>query len=51
MNLFDEIVRIISDCEDVQHSNESEFTKEKAKVHAYDEIMETLRNVFKREEK
>ena len=37
-----EINRIIEECEDLQRSNESSFTKEQAKISAYNEIKEVL---------
>lgn len=33
-----EIQRIVSDCEDVQNSTTSKYTKEREKVYAYDQI-------------
>lgn len=42
MNIFEGIFRIIRDCEAVQNSNESDFTKEQAKLAAYDYIVEVL---------
>lgn len=41
---LDEIERIVKETEELQHSNESAYTKEKAKVHAYEEIKEVIRN-------
>lgn len=37
-----EVVRIVTDCEKIQKSHESSFTKEMAKVNAYNEIKEIL---------
>lgn len=37
-----EINRIIEECEELQRSNESSFTKEQAKISAYNEIKEVL---------
>ena len=37
------IYKIISDTEKIQGSNESDYTKEQAKIHAYDEIVELLK--------
>ena len=41
---LDEIKRIVRETEELQHSNESAYTKERAKVHAYEEIKEVIRN-------
>ena len=38
----EEIERIIKDCESVQKSHTSEYTKEQAKVSSYNEIRELL---------
>ncbi len=46
-NIFADITQIIEECEEVQHSNESDYTKDRAKIHAYDEIIEVLREVVK----
>jgi len=43
---FDYIVRIlkiVDDCEAIQKGNDSDYTKEQAKVSAYNEIAEMLR--------
>ena len=37
-NMLEDIMRIIQECEDVQESNESRYTKEQAKISAYNEI-------------
>ena len=37
-----EIRAIIQECEELQESNESAFTKEKAMIHAYELIKETV---------
>lgn len=42
MTLFDEINEIVGNCEEVQKSNESAYTKEQAKLSAYDQIAEIL---------
>lgn len=42
-NIFTDITQIIEECEAVQRSNESDYTKDRAKIHAYDEIIEVLR--------
>lgn len=49
-NIFEDILIIVSDCEAIQTSNESEYTKEQAKITAYDEIMEMLRDMIKEAE-
>ena len=36
------IRQIIRDCEDIQESGESTYSKEQAKVHAYNEIVEVI---------
>lgn len=46
-NIFTDIAQIIEECEAVQHSGESDYTKDRAKVHAYDEIIEVLREAVK----
>lgn len=46
-NLFKDITQIIDECEAVQHSGESDYTKDMAKIHAYDEIIEVLREAMK----
>lgn len=38
-----EISRILEDTESVQNSNESNYTKENAKITAYDEILELIK--------
>lgn len=38
----EEIERIVTDCEYVQHSHTSDYTREQAKVNAYNEIKEIL---------
>ena len=40
-----EIAQIIMDCEFVQNSNESDYTKEMAEIHAYLEIAELVKAV------
>lgn len=40
-----EVLEIISNCEDIQESNESRYTKEQAKISAYEDIKEALREV------
>lgn len=40
-----EIAQIIMDCEFVQNSNESAYTKEMAQIHAYFEIKELVTGV------
>ena len=40
-----EIAQIIMDCEFVQNSNESAYTKEMAEIHAYFEIKELVKVV------
>ena len=50
MNIFEEVRTIISDCEDIQKSNESQYTKEQAKISAYDDIIKILRDVMDRED-
>lgn len=42
MNKINEIIKIITDCEAVQQSHESDYTKEKEKIHAYDAIREVI---------
>lgn len=47
MNSFDrnkliEIKEIIKECEELQESNESSYTKEQAKISAYNSIKELL---------
>lgn len=46
-NVFTDIAQIIEECEEVQHSEESDYTKDKAKIRAYDEIIEVLREAVK----
>ena len=41
-----EIAQIIMDCEFVQNSNESAYTKEMAQIHAYLEIKELVTGVI-----
>ena len=41
---IDRILAIIADCEDIQKSNESVYTKQVAKISAYDDIKEILRS-------
>ena len=38
----DELIRIVSECEQVQHTPNSAYTKQMAKVNAYDDICELL---------
>lgn len=38
--ILEEIMRIIQECEDIQESHESSYTKEQAKVSAYNQIKE-----------
>ena len=37
-----QITEIIMECEEIQHSEESAYTKEKAKVSAYEQIKELV---------
>lgn len=46
-NIFADIAQIIEECEAIQHSNESDYTKDRAKIHAYDEIIEVLGEAVK----
>ena len=46
-NVFTDITQIIEECEAIQRSNESDYTKDRAKIHAYDEIIEVLREAVK----
>ena len=39
---YDEILDIVKNCEDIQQSHESDYTKEQAKISAYNEIKEML---------
>lgn len=39
----DEISRIIEDCEYIQEGSDSRYTKETAKIHAYDSILELFK--------
>jgi hypothetical protein len=41
---YNEIIRIVTDCESVQKDHGSEYTKKMAKISAYDEIREVLGN-------
>lgn len=41
-NILEDIKIIISGCEEVQNSLESAYTKEKAKLSAYEEILELI---------
>lgn len=38
----EEIARIIKDCTWIQNSNESDYTKEQAKISAYNEITDLI---------
>lgn len=38
--MLEKIMEIIQNCEDIQESNESAYTKEQAKISAYNEIKE-----------
>lgn len=41
--LAEELIKqIVSDCEEIQQSNESNYTKEQAKISAYNAIAEAL---------
>ena len=42
MNIIDQIRLEIADCEDIQDSNESDYTKEQAKLSAYEHIREIV---------
>lgn len=42
-NIMKEIQRIVNECEAIQHSNESECTKERARLSAYYEISELVK--------
>jgi flagellar biosynthesis chaperone FliJ len=42
MNTIDQIRQEIEDCEAVQNSNESDYTKEQAKLSAYEHIREIV---------
>lgn len=42
MNIIDQIRLEIADCEAVQNSNESDYTKEQAKLFAYEHISEIV---------
>lgn len=42
MEVMERILRIIRDTEEIQRSNESDYTKEQAKVSAYEAIKEEL---------
>lgn len=45
-NTINDITEIILNCEAVQNSNESEYTKEQAKLSAYDDILAVLDITF-----
>ena len=42
MNIIDQIRLEIADCEDIQDSNESDYTKEQAKLSVYEHIREIV---------
>ena len=42
MNIIDQIRLEIADCEDIQDSNESDYTKEQAMIIAYEHIREIV---------
>jgi competence protein ComGF len=42
MNIIDQIRLEIADCEDIQDSNESDYTKEQAMIIAYENIREII---------
>lgn len=42
MNIIDQIRLEIADCEDIQESNESDYTKEQAMIIAYENIKEII---------
>ena len=39
---YDEIFKVVRNCEEIQQSRESDYTKEQAKISAYNEIKEIL---------
>lgn len=39
---IEQILAVIKECEEVQHSNESEYTKEQEKISAYQAIKDIL---------
>ena len=41
-NYIGDIIRIFEDCDCIQHSGESEYTKKYAKINAYDELYSLL---------
>jgi len=43
--VIEEIKEIIEDCESVQESQESAYTKEQARLSAYDRIKEVLKQL------
>lgn len=43
MNTIDQIQQEIENCEYIQSTNESDYTKEQAKLSAYEHIKEMLR--------
>ena len=49
-NIFEDILIIITDCEEIQKSNESQFTKEQAKISAYNDIIELLSDILRDDE-
>lgn len=40
--MIEEIIKIIYDCESIQKSNESEYTKKQEKINAYNSICELI---------
>lgn len=50
VDVAERILAIIDNTEAIQCSNESAYTKERAKVHAYDEIKELIKGEEKEDE-
>lgn len=40
----DKIIEIFENCDDIQNSNESEYTKRCAKLSAYEDILDWIRS-------
>ena len=48
--LLDEVIGVVQRCEDIQDTNVNDYTKEREKINAYEDIRDILRHYIKNEE-
>ena len=48
--LLDEVIGVVQRCEAIQDTNVNNYTKEREKINAYEDIRDILRHYIKNEE-